>query len=133
MNGVNALYFLLLGMASVLDIRYRNIPNRICLGILGAAFLKEWSLPGALYGILYGLLLVGPFFIEVIRKEESFGGGDLKLIFCIGYYERDPLFTAFFLLSVFIFLTIWFRRKRKSVPLAPVLLGAVGIFHIIIS
>lgn len=127
MNGSNTLYFLLLLMASILDIRHRKIPNGICVAILCVAILKGFSFSS----ILYGLLLVSPFLVEVIRKEESFGGGDLKLIFSIGCYEQDLLFTAFFLLSVFVFLTVYFRIKRKSISLAPVVFGVVGIFHII--
>lgn len=131
MNGSNTLYFLLLLMASILDIRHRKIPNGICVAILCVAILKRFSLENSLSSVFYGLLLVSPFLVEVICKEESFGGGDLKLIFSIGCYEQDLLFTAFFLLSVFVFLTVYFRIKRKSISLAPVVFGVVGIFHII--
>ena len=64
---------ILLGIGSVIDIRTREIPNWISLGVLLAAFL-DFNIQN-LWGIIVAVI-----FFSVALATGKIGGGDVKLI-----------------------------------------------------
>ncbi len=64
---------ILLGIGSVMDIKTREIPNRISLGVLLAAFL-DFNIQN-LWGIIVAVI-----FFSVALATGKIGGGDVKLI-----------------------------------------------------
>lgn len=80
-----ALFFILLLVASIWDIRKRIIPDELnamilCIGLLTFT-------PDKLAGLLLGL----PLFIAAILKEGGMGGGDIKLTAAAGFVLGFPL------------------------------------------
>ncbi len=68
-----AVIAILLGIGSVMDIRTREIPNWISLGVLLAAFL-DFNIQN-----LWGMI-VAVIFFSVALATGKIGGGDVKLI-----------------------------------------------------
>lgn len=68
-----AVIAILLGIGSVMDIRTREIPNWISLGVLLAAFL-DFNIQN-LWGIIVAVI-----FFSVALATGKIGGGDVKLI-----------------------------------------------------
>ena len=68
----------LLTIASAIDIRKRIIPNSICV-LIALTGLIYFS-PIRLFGILTAL----PLFISALCKQDSVGGGDIKLTAAAG-------------------------------------------------
>ncbi len=64
---------ILLGIGSVMDIKTREIPNWISLGVLLAAFL-DFNIQN-LWGIIVAVI-----FFSVALATGKIGGGDVKLI-----------------------------------------------------
>lgn len=117
-----ALFAALLLTASVLDIRYRLIPNTIC-ALIGAAGLLQFS-PARLPGILTAL----PLLIAAMGKENSMGGGDIKLTAAAGFVLGLGGGLVGLALGLALALLFHMGRKRlgrrpvpPSLPLAPFL------------
>ena len=72
------LFFSLLLVASVYDIRKKLIPNSVCV-LIAAIALITFS-PVKLFGILAAI----PLFIAALCKQGSIGGGDIKLTAAAG-------------------------------------------------
>ena len=72
------LFMALLVIASVIDIRKRIIPNSICV-LIALTGLIYFS-PVSLFGILTAL----PLLIPALCKQNSIGGGDIKLTAAAG-------------------------------------------------
>ncbi len=62
---------ILLGIGSVMDIKTREIPNRISLGVLLAAFL-DFNIQN-----LWGIIVAVIFFFVALATGKI-GGGDVK-------------------------------------------------------
>ena len=124
-------------VASYTDIKRREIPEKICilialLGLLKLSFMN-----------LLGVFVALPFLIAAILKENSIGGGDIKLTAAVGVvlgFRRGMygLMTGLTLLVLFyIILVIIEKIRRKqvaknlSMPLAPFLgIGFMIIYFI---
>ena len=77
---IQAVFFIaLLVLASAIDIRKRIIPNTICAAI-ALTGLISFS-PVNLFGILTAL----PLLIAAVCKQDSIGGGDVKLAGAAGF------------------------------------------------
>ena len=72
------LFSSLLMVASYTDIKRREIPNIICV-LIGLAGLLDFN-----FNNLFGMAIGIPFVIAAIIKEDSIGGGDIKLVASIG-------------------------------------------------
>lgn len=104
-----ALFFILLLVASIWDIRKRIIPDELnamilCIGLLTFT-------PDKLAGLLLGL----PLFIAAILKEGGMGGGDIKLTAAAGFVLGFPLGMAglIFGLSAVLLYHLIIRSIRK--------------------
>lgn len=109
------LFFCLLLVASVWDIRKRIIPDSICL-LIALTGLIDFS-PVNLLGVLAAL----PLLIAALYKPEGIGGGDIKLAAAAGIVLGFWGCTAGLLLgltaSLFFYLTNQLiRRLRKLAP-----------------
>lgn len=112
-----ALFAALLLTASVLDIRYRLIPNTLC-ALTAAAGLLQFS-PARLLGVLAAL----PLLIAAMAKPGSMGGGDIKLTAAAGLVLGlgAGLFGMALGLALALFYhggyCLWARLRRKALPI----------------
>lgn len=126
---------IILYIISVIDLKYRVIPNRILmiLFIFGVSFnLINNAI--TIRDMLSGFFIISvPLFIISLILKNSIGGGDIKLMAvagaCLGF---DNIIMAFFISSIcsFIVLLILLAMKKiKSndlIPYGPFL--SIGIF-----
>ncbi len=113
---------ILLGIGSVMDIRTREIPNWISLGVLLAAFLN-FNIQN-LWGIIVAVI-----FFSVALATGKIGGGDVKLIAALsvvcGLWGSFALLlfaqTAMliFYAGNYIFCKINGKTASKSLPFVP--------------
>ena len=129
------LFSFLLMVASYTDIKKREIPDTICIfialiGLLRFSFLN-----------LFGIIIAIPFLLGAVLKENSIGGGDIKLTasagIVLGFWKGIyGLIIGLSLLVLFyLFLVLISKIKKKQVarnlpmPLAPFLgLGFMIIY-----
>lgn len=110
---------------SINDIRNLKIPN-ISFPILLAFsfFINSITITARLLGILIAL----PFFVYACITDKL-GGGDVKLIACIGFmlgffYGAFAVTFAYFAKYIFLLFTI--KRKHSSkLPFCPFLSGGI--------
>ncbi len=113
---------ILLGIGSVMDIRTREIPNWISLGVLLAAFLN-FNIQN-LWGIIVAVI-----FFSVALATGKIGGGDVKLIaalsivcglwgsFALLLFAQTAMLV--FYAGNYIFCKIHGRTADKSLPFVP--------------
>ncbi|WP_281420501.1 prepilin peptidase [Tissierella simiarum] len=129
------LFSFLLMVASYTDIKKREIPDTICIfialiGLLRFSFLN-----------LFGIIIAIPFLLGAVLKENSIGGGDIKVTasagIVLGFWRGIyGLIIGLSLLVLFyLFLVLISEIKKKQVarnlpmPLAPFLgLGFMIIY-----
>jgi leader peptidase (prepilin peptidase)/N-methyltransferase len=132
---------LILIPVSVIDFKHYIIPDSISLGGLVIAIIFSFF-PGTitplemLFGILAGggtLFLMGLFGQYVLRKEESMGGGDIKLLAFLGaVWGWEIAFMTILLGACFgsimglILIGIKIIDKNKHIPFGPYL--SIGFF-----
>lgn len=121
------LFSFLLMAASYTDIKKREIPDTICIfialiGLLRFSFLN-----------LFGIIIAIPFLLGAVLKENSIGGGDIKLTssagIVLGFWKGIyGLIIGLSLLVLFyLFLVLISKIKKKQVarnlpmPLVPFL------------
>ena len=128
-NGIlqGVLFSFLLIAASYTDIKKRVIPNKICVFIVLLGFLT--FNPSNLLGMMIAL----PFLLGAILKENSIGGGDIKLSasagIVLGFWRGTyGLIMGLSLLVLFYYSLILISKIKKkqvarniSMPLAPFL------------
>ena len=127
----------------VTDLNYYIIPDEVNVffailifiinifihGIVGA--LKYLGFGFIMFLFMYGLMLIGNFFF----KQESLGGGDIKLLFVLGMIS--PLILSFFGLTLGAFLALpaslflYLKHKDKILPFGPFLVGAFLIIYLL--
>lgn len=125
----------------VTDLNYYIIPDEVNLVfgilILIVSFLK-YGFTGGLFHLLYGfvmfifmylLMLLGNF----LFKEESLGGGDIKLLFVLGMVFSIPLdfisLTLAAILALPISCYLYFFHKDKVLPFGPFLVAGFLIMY----
>jgi leader peptidase (prepilin peptidase)/N-methyltransferase len=120
--------FLLLLLASLWDLRKKEIPNfiPITIGIFSIPILIKS--PINLFGFGLAVLL---FLISLLSKEESIGGGDIKLIASVG------LFLGLFGVAVVVVIAMTGAEiakkisKKKEIVLAPFVLIGFTLFTLL--
>ncbi len=117
-------FILLLTYAAVIDLRTRTIPDLIpgLIILIGLIDLEPIT-------AVLGLMLVPlPYFLMALLKENSMGGGDIKLMGACGFflglqagYVASTL-GLFFAIGVhFAFHVFGSKMNNKNIPLAPYL------------
>ena len=121
------LFSSLLLAASYTDIKRREIPDTVCLLLVLTGFLK-FSFQN-----LFGIFVALPFLIAAMFKENSIGGGDIKLTASVGFilgfwkgiYGLIIGLTILILFYIMVRISSIIRRKQVaknlSMPLAPFL------------
>jgi len=129
------LFCCLLLIASYVDIKKRIIPDTICI-LLFLTGLMNFS-PVNLFGILAAL----PLLIAAVWKENSIGGGDIKLTASVGtvigfWSGMCGLILGLSAILCYYFIQNLIKKLRKeqvannaSMPLAPFLSsGFLGVY-----
>jgi len=113
--------------ASYTDIKRREIPDTVCILLVLTGLLK-FSFQN-----LLGILVALPFLIAAMLKENSIGGGDIKLTASVGFvlgfwkgiYGLIIGLTLLVVLYIMIRISSIIRKKQEakdlSMPLAPFL------------
>ena len=90
--------------ASLIDLKYRIIPDRItllfmALGLVLSPFVLPVTFTGSVAGILLGggVLFLIAYLYYLFKKTEGMGGGDIKLLAMIGAFIgwKGAFFTLF--------------------------------------
>ena len=113
---------ILLGIGSVMDIKTREIPNWISLGVLLAAFL-DFNIQN-----LWGVIVAAIFFFVALATGKI-GGGDVKLIaalsivcglwgsFALLLFAQTAMLVYY--AGNYIFCKIHGRTADKALPFVP--------------
>ncbi len=122
MNYVDMLLLLILLLTSIIDIKTRQVPYSTYVGILALCVLnKNINIIGAIIVML-------PYLI-VALKNNKLGGGDVKLMFCIGLYFDiiEGLYISLVALLSFVVVHIFMNKKKDDgLPFVPfVLIGTL--------
>ena len=124
------LFIFLLALAAAFDIRNRIIPNSIC-ALIALSGLIVFS-PAKLFGMLIAL----PLLVAALCKQDSIGGGDIKLTAATGLVLGFWAGVAGLIIGLAAMLLFhaarqtagWLRKgknrnrdKRAALPMAPFL------------
>lgn len=126
----------------VSDVNYLVIPDEVTLFFVIYVVILQFCFNGwkaGLFSILYGLFLFVVMYLIMLLgnklfKEESLGGGDVKLMFFVGSILSpiDGLFEIF--LSSFIALPFalftYFSKQNRAIPFGPFILIALLIMYL---
>ena len=122
-----AFFIALLGIAAVTDIRARIIPDSVC-ALVALTGLIDFS-PVRLFGILAAL----PLLIAALCKQDSIGGGDIKLTAAAGLvlgFWGGIAGLSIGLAAMLLFFAAGKGRRRieAALPMAPFLsLGFIAV------
>ncbi|QIL45804.1 prepilin peptidase [Vagococcus coleopterorum] len=118
----------LLFTVSISDAYYRIIPNKVLLSFFIMAIVERAIIPQndfwwyPLAGFIAGFL---PLFLLGLSKEDSIGGGDIKLFAVVGIFIGPiGVLISLFVSSViaiigYIIIFIFKGKKQKTIPFGP--------------
>ena len=114
---------------SVLDFKYRLIFDKLLIYFLLSFFalfcFDNSVFPELFDGFLSGTVCGGFFLLLQILKKDGIGGGDIKFIFCLGFWLGFKLIFAIYigvlLALVAAIIVPKYRQKRAPIPFAPFL------------
>jgi len=116
------IFILTLIICSLIDLKYRIIPEQITIGgmIIGLIINWEFALIGILVGS--GLVYLSNFIGDFLLKKKKLGGGDLKFLAMIGAILgwKSALLT-FFIAPIFGISMSLILKNKKSIPYCPCL------------
>lgn len=116
------LFLLTLIICSLIDLKYRIVPDVITISGMIVGFIINWKF--ALIGILVGggVVYVSNFISDFLLKKQRLGGGDLKFLAMIGAVLgwKSALIT-FLIAPVFGFFLSIIMKNKKSIPYCPCL------------
>jgi len=130
-----SVFALILVIAGYIDVKTRTIPDSIHVLIVVVALIRlDWM--NSMLGLLFVPL---PYFIMALLKENSIGGGDIKLMGACGFYlgvragyagSIMGLFIA--VISYAVICLITSKKINQSLPLAPFIgAGCIVTYFII--
>lgn len=115
---------------SLYDFKEYIIPNElVALGII-INLLFSFNIDNFIdsFVISFSLLIIVLAF-NYLKKEETMGMGDIKLIFMLGLYLNAIDNIKAILISCVLGIIIMTKRKRKMIPFGPCL--CIGYFILI--
>ncbi len=125
--------FILLLIISVIDFRYRIIPNFMVAITLAIGIIFSLLVRASFFDIILGMLAGGGILFLLALVPNAMGGGDIKLMFAIGAFlgfNRTlwALLVAFILCSLLSIALILTKIKgtKDYIPFGPFL--SVGSF-----
>ncbi len=119
----------------ITDLNYYIIPDQINIIFAILIFVTNifrLGLKTSLIYLLYGLVMFGIMYLlmllgNLIFKEESLGGGDIKLLFVLGMVLPIVLsFVSIVIATLIAFpiaLIIYLKNKDKAIPFGPFLVA----------
>ena len=121
--------------ASIGDIKTRRISNKIPL-FIALIGLIQMDVANALLGLIFVPL---PYLVMALIKENSMGGGDIKLMGACGFflglqtgYVASILGLLFAITVHFAFRALGSKNTNKNIPLAPYLgLGCLIAYFVV--
>ncbi|WP_197260198.1 prepilin peptidase [Paenibacillus dendritiformis] len=128
--------FIILGIATYTDLKWRIIPDKLVLAgliyfLLLRMFYADQSYIYYLLGIATG---AGLLYIMALIVRESFGGGDIKLMAVVGValgWQLAFIFLIFVLVGAFLYALLFIRRSKGiKMPLAPFFLVSAVFLHV---
>ncbi|MBF4692286.1 prepilin peptidase [Fusibacter ferrireducens] len=130
------LFGAVLVVAGFIDFKTRTIPDWIHVLVIMIAFIGI-----DLMDSLTGLLIVPfPYLMMAFLKENSIGGGDVKLMGACGFYlglqagcVASILGLVLAIIGHFVCRVIFGKMLNKSIPLAPYLGAGCLIAHFIVK
>jgi leader peptidase (prepilin peptidase)/N-methyltransferase len=119
-----SVFALILVIAGYIDVKTRIIPDWIHILIVVVAFIGvDWM--NSMLGLFFVPL---PYFIMALLKENSIGGGDIKLMGACGFYLGVRAGYAASIVGLFIAVISYAvirliagQKINQSLPLAPFL------------
>lgn len=123
-------------MASVRDIRVREVKEQYWIGIVLLAVLRigtgtECSLLSHIAG---AFCVSGPMLLLATVVPRAFGGGDIKLVFACGLFLGAKVIlisttAAILLAGVYVIIRLMIRsgNRRNAFPFVPFLCAGMGI------
>lgn len=125
--------FTLLTIASLYDLKYKEIPTTLLLLILLLSFfISSSSILNA--SIFIGLMFIFKSLIEFITKREMLGEGDFFVFGVMGalFGISSNLLLACLVASVIVFIMgfyYFFKNKDNQIPFLPALtLGTIYVY-----
>ena len=122
--------------ASIGDLKTRRISNRIPL-FIALIGLIQMDVANALRGLIFVPL---PYLVMALIKENSMGGGDIKLMGACGFflglqsgYVASILGLLFVVTVHFAFRAFGSKNTNKNIPLAPYLSAGCLIAYFIVK
>jgi leader peptidase (prepilin peptidase)/N-methyltransferase len=129
-------FIMLLTYAAIIDLRTRTIPDHIPVLIILIGLIDMEPILAVL-----GLMLVPlPYFIMALLKENSIGGGDIKLMGACGFYlglqvgyVASILGLLFAIIIHLAYSVIGSKKATKNIPLAPYLGAGCLIAYFVVK
>ncbi|KAB3527089.1 MULTISPECIES: prepilin peptidase [Alkaliphilus] len=117
-------FIMLLIYAAIIDLKTRTIPDYVPVLIMLVGLIDMEPLPAVL-----GLILVPlPYFIMALLKDNSIGGGDIKLMAACGFYLGLQAGYMASIVGLMLTIIIHFaysvirsKKMTRSIPLGPYL------------
>jgi len=129
-------FIMLLTYVAMIDLRTRTIPDHIPVLIILIGLIDMEPVSAVL-----GLMLVPlPYFIMALLKENSIGGGDIKLMGACGFYLGLQAGYMASILGLMLAIIIHFaysvignKKVTKNIPLGPYLGAGCIIAYFVIK
>ncbi len=113
---------------SYCDFKTRIIPNKVHLIIIVLAIIQN----GIQVEKLLALIIMPlPFFIAEMKKEGSFGGGDIKFIGACSFYFGMEISLLSIIVGLSLAIILNFIMRKKFFPLVPYLSFGYTIAYMI--
>ena len=133
----NVLFFSFIFAIALYDFEYFLVP-KIYLSFLLLISCAFVVMQGYLINVIFASVITSIIFamkliLDYIKKEETFGLGDVFVIFCLGLFFQPFSFSLILFLSSILGLLIFALRfillnKEKKIPFATIMaIGALGI------
>lgn len=124
---VGVALFLILGVATYTDLRWRIIPDKLVfVGLVYFLVLRLWYADQPYYSYLLGMIAgTGILYVCALIRPGSFGGGDIKLLAVVGVaigWQESLLFLCLLLgiAGMFSIIVLLIRKNwTMKIPLAP--------------
>ncbi|MBP1308771.1 Flp pilus assembly protein protease CpaA [Paenibacillus sp. 1182] len=122
-NGYIAMLFTLyLFIATIIDVKFRKIPNKLNLGfVLVRLILIPWF-PFSILDLIGAVIAFIALLIPAMVKNHKMGG-DIKMAGVVGLYMGMYLVPIFILLACIYFM-VYVGMNKRMLPFAPFFLAS---------
>jgi len=116
---ISTVFYFFLLIIGIFDVRYGLIFNKILLCFLAVFFviypLQNNIFPPISEGILTAFLAAIIFILLQIISKNGVGGGDIKFIFCLGFWLGfEKILIAFYIAIISALIAVIFYKKFRQ-------------------